>query len=856
MDWTQQKQDLEKKLIDFDANFSYFTETEQSLIASLRDQLNSKKENEDLSSIQSQVDILTAKYERLKNIFSHSFYFISANTVANLGEAFRKVLNTSASMTIEEMATRLVENGEYYRNQLDDYIGGLLSGPINVKTSAVRPYAFYGFDKITEFTAPSATSIGEGAFRNCTALTKFSAPIATTCESSFDHPMPFTEFTAGFTINEWKSTSTSAQPTFTENTTIKKVSLPGVTNIGAKAFYKCTNLIAAHFTSSMGGAIKDNSFAECAKLISFTAPSFSGTVGTTAFKGCKALSHIELPAITNVGNGAFSNCTGLKVVKFPNCGTISTNAFTGNTTIEEINLGTPKTTTIFSNKTALKKVTMSRATIAEANAFLKCTSLNSVSFPELTNIYTSAFAGCTSLTSIESPKVTNVSAQGFDGCENLSYVNFRSLATIGKKAFANCKNLTWDLFIAPKITTFADNAFDGCGDAFGYVDAPECTTIGQTPFTGCNISYAHFGKVTKITSAMFNDTPISSLELPNCTTLDSSALFGRGLSHISLPKCTKISTKALGENNITEITLPAITTIEAQAFEGCAKLSKVTILTSAVVTLKNSNAFANTHENLVFYVPDALVTNYQNAAEWSKFGVGKFAGVKMLTNPLTIYDSAIVGDAPCFTSSMKENTNSLKEMSIGSKIESENEQLKFDPYTKGFYLRIPFFKGSVTTYGNRGYYSIVDNNKLTGNYYSYNTDTKQYEKGTMDKYLYYADDPEKWNKPIADWVKVSDFTAETVAGTEEDNLMTNRHYWFGNEICTLTYKYVIENSEEEITEIKDATSELVPAYTYKIYSITNAPAIEGYSVQSVNKKDSLEFRVTKSDTVIYYYKAM
>ena len=845
MDWSQQKQDLEKKLTDFNANFSYFTIEEQSLITSLKEQLDSKKENEDLSSIQSQVDILTTKYERLKNIFSYPFYFIDANTVANLGEAFRKVLNTSASMTIEEMATKLVENGQYYRNQLDDYIGGLLSGPINVKTSTVRPYAFYGFDKITEFTAPSATSIGEGAFRKCTALKKFSAPIATICESSFDHPMPFTEFTAGFTINEWKSSSTSAQPTFTENTTIKKVSLPGVTNIGVNAFYKCTNLTEAHFTSSIGGAIKDNSFAGCTKLVSFTAPSFNGAVGTTAFKNCKALSYIELPAITNVGNGAFSNCTGLKVVKFPNCGTISTNAFTGNTTIEEINLGTPKTTAIFSNKTALKKVTMSKATIAEANAFLKCTSLNSVSFPELTNIHTSAFAGCTALTDIESPKVTNVSAQGFDGCENLSYVNFRSLATIGKKAFTNCKKLTWDLFVAPNITTFADNAFDGCGDAFGYVDAPECTTIGQTPFTGCSISHAHFGKITKITSTMFSDTPISSLELPNCTTLDSSALFGRGLSHISLPKCTKISTKALGENHITEIILPTITTIEAQAFQGCAKLSKVTILTSTVAVLKNSNAFASTHKELMFYVPASLVSNYQNASEWSELGIGRFSGVTMLKNPLTIYDGAVAGDLPCFTSSMKLNTNSLSEMSIGSGSEC---------YTKGFYLRIPFFKGSITTYGNRGYYSIVDNNKLTGNYYSYNSDTKQYEKGTMDKYLYYTDDPEKWKKPIADWVKVSDFTTNMAAGTETDNLMTNRHYWFGNEICTLTYKYVVENSKGEITEIKNATSELVQAYTYKIYSITNAPAIAGYSVQSVNKKDSLEFRVTKSDTVIYYYK--
>lgn len=846
MTWSQQKDDLEKKLTDFEANASYFTEAEQSLIALLRYDLNEKQEGDSLDNIQTQVDKLLPKYERLNNIFEYPIYFINATTVANLGEAFRQVLNTNDSMTIEEMAERLVNNGEHYRNQLDDYIGGLLSGSITVNTSTVRPYAFYGFDKITAFTAPSATSIGTGAFKSCTALTKFSAPKATTCDSSFDHPMPFTEFTAGFTINEWKSTSAANQPTFTENTTIKKVSLPGVINVGAKAFYKCTNLAEAHFTNAAGGSIKDNGFAGCTKLSSFTAPSFSGAIGTTAFKDCKSLVSIELPSIANIGNGAFSNCTSLKTIKFPNCGTISTNAFTGVTTIEEVNLGTPKTTAIFSNKTALKKVTMSKAIIAEANAFAKCTSLSSVSFPALENIHTSAFAGCTSLATIESPKVTNVSAQGFDGCTSLNFVDFRSLTTIGKKAFAKCSALKWNFFIAPNITSIADNAFEEC-ENLGFIDAPKCATIGNTPFTSCTISYACFGKVTKLTSAMFNDTPLRVLDLPECTTLDNSALYGRGLTHVSIPKCTKISTKALGGNNITEITLPAITTIEAQAFSGCTNLSKVNIYTDTVATLKNSNAFTSTHANLSIYVPTSLIESYKTAAEWSELYVNNnniFVGVTMITNPLSIYDSATLGEGPCFTSAMRLNTNSLKEMSIGSDSSC---------YTKGFYLRTPFFKGGTTTYGHRSFYSIVDNNKLTGPYYSYNSDTKQYEQGTMDKYLYYTDDPDKWKKPTSDWKLLSDFTASIAAGTQTDNITTNRYYWFDNELCELTYRYVTEQADGTNTEIKAATSELIPAYTHKTYSIANAPAITGYSIQSVEKKESFGLRVTKSGTIRYYY---
>jgi hypothetical protein len=99
----------------------------------------------------------------------------------------------------------------------------------------------------------------------------------------------------------------------------------------------------------------------------------------------------------------------------------------------------------------------------------------------------------------------------------------------------------------------------------------------------------------------------------------------------------------------------------------------------------------------------------------------------------------------------------------------------------------------------------------------------------MDKYLYYTDDPDMWKKPTKDWRLVSDFTASIAAGTEVDNLTTNRHYWFDNELCELTYKYVTEKEEQEI-EIKTSTSELIPAYTHRTYSIANAPAISGYTI--------------------------
>jgi hypothetical protein len=408
MTWKEKRDKLQNNLVELDNYSGYFTEVEQDKISLLRNDLANKKEDDDLTDIETSVNILVEKYNRIKNIFNYPFYFISASTVANLGEAFRKALNTSSVMTIPQMIEKLVEHGDHANNQLANYIGGTLSGSLAVTTDKIRDYAFYGFDKLTQLDAPEATSIGTSAFKGCTALTKFSAPKATTCNSSFDHPMPFTHFTAGFTIANWKAASSATQPTFTENSVIKMISLPGVTNIEAQAFYKCASLTSAYFTNATGASIKDNAFADCTKLVTFSAPNFSGGIGTTAFKNC-AFSAIDFPNITAVGYAAFSTCTKLKSVKLPKCTSLSANAFYSIiNNIEDIDIGVGTAAAIFSKASKLTSVTMSNATSVAANAFLGCEKLKDLSFPNLVTVSTSAFAGCKALSQISFPKAVTI----------------------------------------------------------------------------------------------------------------------------------------------------------------------------------------------------------------------------------------------------------------------------------------------------------------------------------------------------------------------------------------------------------------------------------------------------------------
>lgn len=783
MSWKEQKDKLNNSLITLDNYRGYFSDAEQDKIQSLRNQLANKKENEDLTSIQTEANILIEKYNRIKDVFNYPFYFISASTVANLAEAFRSALNTSSIMTIPEMTEKLVQHGDHANNQLASYIGGTLAGSLTVNTDKIRDYAFYGFDKLTQLDAPEATSIGTSAFKGCTALTKFSAPKATTCSSSFEHPMPFTHFTAGFTIANWKAASAATQPTFTENSTIKMISLPGVTNIEAKAFYKCTSLTSAYFTSSTGASIKDNAFADCTKLVTFSAPNFSGGIGTTAFKGC-AFSTIDLPNITAVGNAAFSTCSKLKSVKLPKCTSLSANAFYSIVNnIENIDIGVATAAAIFSKASKLTSVTMSKATSVAANAFLGCEKLKDLSFPNLATVSTSAFAGCKALSQISFPKVVTIGTQAFaatkaaegssqEDLTSLEYVNFSNAATvIGKKAFENCVKLTWDLFLAPKLVELGENAFMNC-TGITWVDASECAKVGTQPFSGCQLTYANLGKLTALPSTVFANSPIKSIELPACTTLNSSAFMGCGsLTHVVIPNCTKISAKAFYENlALSQITLEKISVIEPQAFEKCSKLKKVVILSTTVPTLSNVNAFANTSSELRFYVPASMVSAYAIAKNWSAY-VNNFMSLQtMLDQPFKIYDAADY--TVCFSSRIAQNYNNFYEMSVGS-----NENC----HIKGFNLRVPFQSGSSIFYGNRSFYTIVDNNKVTGDKFIYDAAAKKYSKTSVDRFMYYTDDAVNMSDKTK-WKKVESFNKDIVAGTAADNFNTDKYFILSEEI--------------------------------------------------------------------------
>ncbi len=106
------------------------------------------------------------------------------------------------------------------------------------------------------------TSIGNGAFNNCTSLTSINIP-------------------------------------------------NGVTSIGNYAFYNCTSLTSINIPESVT-SIGYCAFSNCNSLTSIKIPNGVTSIGNYAFNNCTSLNSIKIPeSVTSIGYYAFANCTSL-----------------------------------------------------------------------------------------------------------------------------------------------------------------------------------------------------------------------------------------------------------------------------------------------------------------------------------------------------------------------------------------------------------------------------------------------------------------------------------------------------------------------------------------------------------------
>ncbi len=161
------------------------------------------------------------------------------------------------------------------------------------------------------------------------------------------------------------------------------------------------------------------------------------------------------------------------------------------------------------------------------------------------------------------------------------------------------------------ITTVSGNcpsvgmdAFHECGGLTS-VNFPEATTIKNAAFNTCrHLKTARLPKVTQKVTYLFYDC--EQLE-----TVDLSKVTGIGSNYFQ--QCYALET----------VDLPAVTSIENSGFYNARNLTTLILRHNSVVTLANVGAFTNTPlrgydgKTATVYVPSALISSYQSAANWS-----------------------------------------------------------------------------------------------------------------------------------------------------------------------------------------------------------------------------------------------
>ena len=196
----------------------------------------------------------------------------------------------------------------------------------------------------TSVDLPSTvTTIGQGAFSNCSNLTSVTMPSITTIgESAFSscYNLVTVYMPAVETIGNWA---------FNYCFKLLMVSLPAsLTSVGINPFADCEALVEIMVDNdnpcftSLDGVLydKDMETLICcpAGKTAIDMPATVTVIDTLAFGGCTLLTSVDMPAVTTIGSSAFSNCNNLLTVSMPSVVTIGDYAFSACQNLTSVDL--------------------------------------------------------------------------------------------------------------------------------------------------------------------------------------------------------------------------------------------------------------------------------------------------------------------------------------------------------------------------------------------------------------------------------------------------------------------------------------------------------------------------------------
>ncbi|MGN0208677.1 MAG: leucine-rich repeat protein, partial [Paludibacteraceae bacterium] len=157
-----------------------------------------------------------------------------------------------------------------------------------------QPWAQVQGDILSVSLPEGLTSIGDGAFWECSALTSIILP---------------------------NSVTTIGGDAFSGCSSLTSITFPNsVTSIGYGAFWHCSSLTSLTIPNSVT-SIEGSTFGECYSLTSITIPNSVTSIGGYAFYNCSALTSVTLGnSVNSIGESAFYGCYSLTFITGGKCG--------------------------------------------------------------------------------------------------------------------------------------------------------------------------------------------------------------------------------------------------------------------------------------------------------------------------------------------------------------------------------------------------------------------------------------------------------------------------------------------------------------------------------------------------------
>jgi len=419
---------------------------------------------------------------------------------------------------------------------------------------------------------------------------------------------------------------------------ITKVIVPfNITKIGDGAFWKCTALTEVDLPNTIT-YLGNNVFSICSALTTVNIPNTLTEIPDGTFAGCKALTTVSIPnGVTKIGSYAFSNCTALtNLVLLSGITELGEASFYKCVNLTSINLSSNITVIpdyCFAGCSVFALTLPSTLTEIGNYAFLSCHNFACSSLPSgLTEIGDGAFMDCTAITSITIPNnVDTISGNFVALCTALNSLTVSSgnthfiaengaLYNYNKSTLISYVNQTIQSFTLPNETLYINCYAFYCNTALQEVNLNNVEILGLSAFVNCsNLSTISGAKLMNAYFDSFDGTPWKQQNTDEFVRIGKVLFkYNGSTSIIDLSGYHWVSDEAFKNNiNVQEIIIDSLLSeLGKSSFENCVNLSKITVLNNSnPIPCIGTDCFKNVSENLEIYVPENMLSDYENSAD-------------------------------------------------------------------------------------------------------------------------------------------------------------------------------------------------------------------------------------------------